>query len=96
MSRDKLLKAIKSEKQTLRKEYGVLKIGLFGSYARGEQRRGSDIDLMMSFDKKADLLALIGASEYLERKLGKKVDIVTPKGASRRLSQEISGELINI
>jgi len=96
MSRNKVLKVLESEKDTLRKEFGVVKIGLFGSYARGDQKRNSDVDLFVSFDKNADLLSLIGASDYLGKKLRKKVDIVTPNGASKRLVQEISGELINL
>lgn len=60
------------------KEYGVNKAALFGSMARGEERPGSDVDLVISFARRDyDLLDLIGLKQALEDALCLPVDIVT-------------------
>ena len=60
----------------------VLKAWLFGSYARGEQREDSDIDIMIVPDREAHvgLFMLSGMRLALQDVLGKKVDLVTEKG----------------
>jgi hypothetical protein len=56
--------------------------GVFGSYARGEQKKGSDLDVLVEFEKDANLLDLTGLADFLEEKLNIKVDIV-PESALR-------------
>jgi len=67
------------------KKYGVRRIGLFGSYVRGEQDENSDIDLVVEFNLdffgpefKGLYEAYIKISDYLEDLFGKKVEILTP------------------
>ncbi len=57
-------------------------VGVFGSVIRGEQHDGSDIDLLVDLGGTADLLDLIGISQYLEEKLHARVDVV-PRNALR-------------
>ena len=60
-------------------KYGINYLGLFGSVARGEETEKSDIDLLVKFDKKRKI-GLFGLSELqneFERRLGRKVDLVT-------------------
>jgi hypothetical protein len=59
------------------KEYGVKKAAVFGSYARGEQKKRSDIDLLVEFGGEKSLLDLVGLGFDLERIFKKKVDINT-------------------
>lgn len=67
----------------LQKKYGVKSIGLFGSYVRGEQRKNSDIDILVEFNKSVSLFGLMDVEFYLEDKLGKNVDLV-PKDSLRK------------
>ncbi len=64
------------------KRFHVQKIGLFGSYARGEQRPESDIDLLVDFTDDADLFDLAGLKAFLEEQTGARVDVV-PRRALR-------------
>ena len=59
------------------KRYGVKKLALFGSYARGEQRDGSDIDFLIEKGKVQDLFVFCGFVNALEDDLGAHVDVVT-------------------
>ncbi len=52
-------------------------IGIFGSYARGDEHEKSDIDILIDFESKVDLLELIGIEQELSELLGIKVDLVT-------------------
>ena len=76
LTRAGILKTLRDNDEALRK-YSVKKIGLFGSYARGEQKRGSDIDLLVDFEKPTydnfyDLIV------YLEKIFRRKVQVLTP------------------
>lgn len=81
-------------KPALREQYKVREIGIFGSYARGEQRLNSDIDVLVDFDEVPDLIAFMGLAEYLERILGKKVDLVRKPVIRKELREEILTEVI--
>jgi len=54
-------------------------VGIFGSCVRGEQKQGSDVDLLVRFGDGATLFDLVELSEFLEHKLGMKVDIVSER-----------------
>ncbi len=59
--------------------YGVKRIGLFGSYAKGTQAEDSDVDVVVEFERPIGL-KFVEFGDYLERILGKKTDILTPAG----------------
>lgn len=61
----------------LRERYHIESLGVFGSFARGDQTEESDIDLLVSFSATPDLLEYIDLAEHLETVLGHKVDLVT-------------------
>ena len=63
-------------KDDVRYRYDAEIIGIFGSYARGEQTERSDVDVLARFDADATLFDLIGLSLFLEEKLGIGVDVV--------------------
>jgi uncharacterized protein len=75
MEREDILKFIAAEKAKFEQEFGLKRIGLFGSYARGEVREESDIDIVVEIEK-PDLFHLIGIKQAIEEVLGTKVDIV--------------------
>ena len=73
---------------------GVVRAGVFGSYARGEEKRNSDIDILVEFD--GSLLDLVGLEMELKKVLGVKVDLLTYGGISPYLEDRILGEEIRI
>jgi len=77
-TRGRILKALKMELPYLRDKFNVKSVGLFGSCARGEQTRKSDIDLLVEFESPIGLFELVELEEYLGGILGAKVEIVTP------------------
>ena len=88
-----ILQKIKENEDEIRR-YGVSRVGLFGSFARGEQREGSDVDLLVEFDKgKKTFRNFIGFSEYIEGILGKKVEVLTPESVSPYIAPYIQQEV---
>jgi len=60
-------------------------VGIFGSYARNEQTEESDLDVLIDFDSRINLLDLIGLEQELSAILGVKVDLITVKSVDERL-----------
>ncbi len=71
-----VLKRIRKEIPYLRKRFGVEHLALFGSIARDEASEGSDIDIVVSLEKPIGF-GFIQLADYLEEKLGRKVDLIT-------------------
>lgn len=71
-------------------------IGIFGSYARGEQNESSDLDILIDFEETINLLELIGLEQELTDLLGIKVDLVTLKSVHPSLKPYIDSDLIRI
>ena len=71
--------------ETLARAHGASSVRLFGSAARGEERVDSDVDFLVEFEPGRSLLDLIGLQNDLADALGRKVDVVTPKGAGARV-----------
>lgn len=59
------------------KPYDPVSIGIFGSYARGEQRPDSDLDVLFQYGKVPNLMVWIGLEQELSDELGVKVDLVS-------------------
>jgi len=70
---------LRCELPKLKTEFGVKRIGLFGSFSRDKQKPASDVDLLIEFEKPIGFKFMLLA-EYLEKRLGRKVDILTPAG----------------
>ena len=71
-------------------------IGVFGSYARGEENENSDLDLLIDFEQKVGLLELIGIEQELTELLGIKVDLITKRSLHSKLKTIIEKDLIRI
>jgi predicted nucleotidyltransferase len=71
-------------------------LGIFGSYARGEENEKSDIDILIDFDLKVNLLQLIEIEQELSELLGIKVDLVTLLSVNASLKPYIEADLIRI
>ena len=77
-------------------KHGVKKIAIFGSYARGEAKRGSDIDIIVEFSKRKSILDIVGIEQELSDNLGINVDLLTEKSISPYLIDSIRKEMIQI
>ena len=71
-------------------------VGVFGSYSRGEENDQSDLDLLIDFEQKIDLLELIGIEQELTELLGIKVDLITARSVHSKLKSIIEKDLIRI
>lgn len=91
-----IYKELRIIKDTLRKEYGVREIGVFGSYVRGEYRKNSDLDILVEFeeDAKMDLIKFVELEDYLPDLLGIKVDLVMKSVLKPRIGKHILKEVI--
>jgi uncharacterized protein len=79
------------------KKFDPQKVGIFGSFARGDNKKGSDIDILVEFKKIPSLLALIKLENDLSEILGIKVDLVTTGALkNKRIKKSIKKDLINI
>ncbi|WP_297488966.1 nucleotidyltransferase family protein [Thermococcus sp.] len=84
---------LQAHKEELRKRYGVKRIGVFGSYSRGEQREDSDVDVLVEFEKPVGLIDFVRLREYLESLLGVKVDLVTKRALKKRIKERVLQEV---
>ncbi len=71
-------------------------IGVFGSFARGEERETSDLDILVKFGKPLTLLDLVGLEFELTERLGIKADIVTEKALSPLIKEYVERDLKKI
>lgn len=77
-----------------KEKFKVKSIGLFGSYAREEQTRTSDIDMLVEFDAPVGFFKFIELEDYLSEKLGAKVDLVTPDALKPLIKPQIMEEAV--
>ncbi|MDZ7360646.1 MAG: nucleotidyltransferase family protein [candidate division KSB1 bacterium] len=87
---------LQSLKVEARKRYKAELKGIFGSFARGEAREDSDVDILVHFDASATLLDLVGLGNFLEEKLQRKVDVVTPAALRKEFRAQILRELVTL
>ncbi len=79
LTKQEITKILQENYPRLTSEYGVKRIGLFGSYAKGTPTETSDVDIVVEFDRPIGF-RFTEFSEYLESLLGKSVDVLTPAG----------------
>lgn len=92
-----ILKILSEHKRELHETYHVKSIGVFGSYARGDQAPISDVDILVDFDQPVGW-EVVDLHEYLEQILGMKVDLVTKGAVTRKplLWRSIEEDLVNV
>lgn len=87
---------LKERRPVMAERYKVKEIGLFGSFVRGEQRAGSDVDVLVEFDEDADLFDLIGLRLYLQEILQREVDVVPKHALRQELRETVLNEVIPV
>jgi uncharacterized protein len=97
-TREEIISFISRNKNLFRKEFHITKIGVFGSYAREEQSKASDLDLIVEFeDNTQNLYDLkLDLKEFFRSKLGVEVDICREKFIKSRIKEEILMETLYV
>jgi predicted nucleotidyltransferase len=95
---EELKNTLSAHKKELREKYAVKEIGIFGSYVRGEQKKKSDVDVLVEFEESANLslLDFIGLENYLSDVLGVKVDLVEKHTLKPRIGKHVLEEVVNV
>lgn len=93
--RDKILKILADVKPILMSKFGVKRLGLFGSCARGDFTSRSDVDILIDVDPSIGL-DFVNLAEFIEDALGLPVDLVSRRAVRSRYMRVIRQELIYV
>jgi len=96
MKNIKVIEKIKRISLPILKRNGVIKAGIFGSYVRGENKKNSDIDMLIKFKGKKSLLDLVSLERKLKIALKKDVDLITYKSINPLLKDYILNDEVRI
>ena len=91
-----VLNVLRSQLSGLREGYGVRKLGVFGSYVRGENRPRSDLDLLVEFDRVPTLFEFVRLERHLSAILGVKVDLVMKTALKPEIGRRILAEVMPV
>jgi predicted nucleotidyltransferase len=93
-SLQEILTILREQHRLLSRRYPIQRLALFGSWARGEAREDSDVDVLVEVDPSIGL-RFVDLGEELERALGRKVDLVSRRAIKPSLWERIEPELID-
>lgn len=94
MTLDSIINFLHEHKDELKQDYHVEEIGIFGSYAKHQEKESSDIDFFVKFSQKS-YRNLTRLYDYFEKAFGKKIDIITEhKNMRPSLRREIQSSII--
>ena len=93
---DQIIIKLRENKPVLEEKYKVKTLGVFGSYVRGEQKEGSDLDILVEFQEPVGLFEFMELEEFLGKNTGIKVDLVSRKALKPRIGKHILEEVINV
>jgi predicted nucleotidyltransferase len=92
-TRDAVLALFQQRDEQIR-AFGVKRLGLFGSFVRGQQNEGSDVDLLVEFEPgRKTFDAFVHLALFLEDLLGRRVDLLTPESLSPYIGPHILSEV---
>ena len=86
--------ALREHLPELRERHGVSSLGIFGSFVRGEHRKGSDLDVLVEFDRPIGLFEFVAVERYISELLGVEVDLVMRDALKRRIGSAILDEVV--
>ena len=92
-SKDQVFERVRSHQSAL-KQFGAVRLGLFGSFVRGEQTEASDVDFVVEFaEGKKKLHSFLNIADYLEELMGRKADVLTWDGMADFVRKHVSDEV---
>ena len=93
---EKIMSKIRKNMPYIRKKYNVRTLGLFGSYARGDQKNRSDVDILVEFEEPIGLLEFVALERELNELVDEKVDLVMKTALKPRIGKRILEEVVYI
>ena len=90
------IEILKKLKPELQKQYGVSSLGIFGSFVRGKQKRKSDLDILVDFEKAPTLFGFIRLERFLSSELNIKVDLVMKSALKPTIGKYILNEVVHV
>jgi len=95
-SLENILEILRQQIPLLAERYSVEKLEVFGSYVRSEQKKDSDLDILVTFKEVPSLLTFIAIENYLSDLLGVKVDLVMKDSLKPKIGQQILREAVSV
>jgi len=92
----KILETLHQQIPLLAEHYGVERLEVFGSYVRDQQKKDSDLDILITYREVPTLLSFIALENYLSDTLGIKVDLVMKDSLKPKIGQRILREAIPV
>lgn len=89
-------KILRDHKAIIRDRYKVQRIGVFGSYVRGDMHRKSDVDVLVEFSEPISLIQLVSLENYLSDLIGIKVDVVPMEDIRKEIKDDILNEAVYV
>jgi len=96
MATENLSTRLAQLKPQLEQEYPISELGIFGSYARGEQQADSDLDILVAFEQPVTLFDLVRLENELAEELGIEVDLVTKDSLKPRIETRVRDDLVMV
>ena len=93
--RDRIVQLLAAEKPRLFGRFHIRDLAIFGSYARGDQRPDSDLDILVDIDSSVGL-GFVALADHLEKTLGLRVDLVSSRALKPRMREAIERDLIRV
>jgi predicted nucleotidyltransferase len=94
MKKDEIIKLIRNLNPQIQDKYNAQIKAIFGSYVRGEETPESDLDVLVEFNDSANLLDLVGLSQFLEDEIHIKIDVVPIDTVRKEIEKEVMKEAI--
>jgi len=89
----KAIEILRDHEQEIKRRFAVRRIGLFGSFVRGEETKESDIDILVEFEDPT-FRNFMNLAFYLEDIFSRRVDLLTPEGISHRIRPYVEREVV--
>jgi len=96
MNKQVVLTQLTGRMEEIRQRFSVRGLSIFGSVVRGEASEGSDVDMLVAFDRKASFDIFMDLKFYLEELLGTGVDLVTDKALRPQIRRTIEKEMVDV
>jgi len=94
---EEIVEYLRANKKVLRDNFGVTRLGLFGSFVRHSQRISSDIDLVVEFEKgRKNIHAFLRLKRFLEKELSRKVDMGFEHSLKPVVRENIKGRIVYV
>ena len=96
MNKEEIRKKVGSQLPFLKQKYNVKRLGIFGSFVKDQQKKGSDIDMLVEFTSPIGFFNFIRLENFLAETLNQKVDLVTKKALKPAIKAEVLKETLYV